>query len=173
MRPVKEECPEYYWYYIGLISQNDVVSALNETKNSTLDFIKSISADLENFAYADKKWTVKEVLIHCIDTERIFSARALSFARGDKQVPNSYDENLYAANCEAASRTMKDIIDEFEAVRQSNIYLFRSFDPAILKRSGLSPSGPATVNSIGFTICGHTQHHLNIIKERYLQTVKK
>ncbi len=173
MRPVKEECPDYYWYYIGLTSQNDVVNALTETKKSTLDFIKSISPDLENFAYAEKKWTIKEVLIHCIDTERIFSARALTFARGDKQVPNSYDENLYGANCNAASRTFTDIIEEFEAVRQSNICLFRSFNHEILKKSGQSPSGPASVNSVGFTICGHTQHHFNIIKERYLQTVKK
>ncbi len=173
MRPVKEECPDYYWCYIGLIKQADVVSALTETKKSTLDFIKSISSDLENFAYAEGKWTVKEVLIHCIDTERIFSARALGFARGDKQVPNSYDENLYGANCEAASRTMNDIIEEFDAVRHSNICLFRSFNAQNLKKSGQTPSGPATVNSIGFTICGHTQHHLNIIAERYLQTVKK
>lgn len=173
MRPVKEECPDYYWYYIGLIQQNDIVSALTETKKSQLDFIKSISSELENFAYAEGKWTIKEVLIHCIDTERIFSARALSFARGDKQVPNSYDENIYAANCNAAPRTLKDIIEEFEAVRQSNIYLFRSFDTKNLEKSGQTPSGQATVNSIGFTICGHTRHHLNIIKERYLQTVKK
>lgn len=173
MRPVKEECPEYYWYYIGLIKQNDVVGALTETKKSAVDFIKSISVNLENFAYADKKWTIKEVLIHCIDTERIFSTRALTFARGDKQVPNSYDENLYGANCNAASRTLNDIIEEFEVVRQSNIFLFRSFNAETLKSAGLSPSGPATVNSIGFTICGHTEHHLNIIKERYLQTLKK
>ncbi|MBL7921296.1 MAG: DinB family protein [Bacteroidia bacterium] len=173
MRPIKEECPGYYWYYIGLIEQNDVVNALTETKKSSIEFIKSISSGLENFAYAEGKWTIKEVLIHCIDTERIFSARALNFARGDKQVPNSYDENLYAANCEAASRTMKDIIEEFEAVRYSNICLFRSFDTQNLKKSGQTPSGTATVNSIGFTICGHTQHHLNIIAERYLQTVKK
>lgn len=173
MRPVKEECPDYYWYYIELIKQNDVVSALTETKKSALDFIKVIPTHLENFAYAEGKWTVKEVLIHCIDTERIFATRALTFARGDKQVPNSYDENLYGANCNAGTRTLTDIIEEFEAVRHSNICLFRSINTENLKKSGLSPSGPATVNSVGFTICGHTQHHLNIIKERYLQTVKK
>ena len=173
MRPKKEDCPEYYIYYIGLIKQQDVVTALTETKKEQLNFIKSIPADLENFAYADGKWTIKEVLIHCIDTERIFSTRALTFARGDKQVPHSYDENLYGANSHAASRTLKDILEEFEVVRAGVICLYRSFSAEILDLAGQTPSGPATVNSIGFTICGHTAHHLNIIKERYLPATKK
>ena len=173
MRPKKEDSPEYYIYYIGLINQQDDVSALSETKKEQLEFIKNISADLENYAYADKKWTIKEVLIHCIDTERIFSTRALGFARGDKQVPHSYDENIYAANSNAASRSLKDILEEFEAVRTGIICLYRSFSPETLNLAGQTPSGPATINSIGFTICGHTQHHLNIIKERYLQAAKK
>ncbi|MBA2612879.1 MAG: DinB family protein [Bacteroidetes bacterium] len=173
MRPKKEDCPEYYNYYIGLIKQQDVVSALTETKKETLDFIKSIPSALENYAYADKKWTVKEVLIHCIDTERIFSTRALSFARGDKQIPHSYDENIYGTNSHAASRTLKDILEEFEAVRIGVICLYRSFSTEVLNISGQTPSGPAAVNAIGFTICGHTVHHLGIIKERYLQTIKK
>ncbi|MEO6305860.1 MAG: DinB family protein [Bacteroidia bacterium] len=173
MRPTKEECPEYYTYYIGLTTQNDILSALTEFKRSDLEFMKAIPAGIENFAYADGKWTVKEVLIHTIDTERIFSARSLSFARGDKQVPHSYDENLYGANSHAGSRTLKDIIEEYEAVRNASICLYRSFSDTILQKTGQSPSGPTTVNAVGFTICGHTKHHLNIIQERYLQAPKK
>ncbi len=173
MRPKKEECPEYYIYYIGLVKQNDVLNALAETKKNNIDFIKSIPSDLEDHAYAPGKWTIKEVLIHCIDTERIFSTRALGFARGDKQTPHSYDENLYGANSNAASRTLKDILEEFEAVRHASVCLFGSFSEDSLAKTGNTPSGKATVNSIGFTICGHTEHHINIIKERYLQTTKK
>jgi hypothetical protein len=169
MRPKKEEHPEYYNYYIDLIKQEDVLNALLDTKKTNSDFIKSIPIELANSAYADSKWTVKQVLSHCVDTERIFSTRALSFARGDSQKPLPFDENLYAANCRPDLRSIKDIEEEFEAVRTSTIHLFKSFSFETLMAKGETPSGFATVNSVGFVICGHTQHHLNIIKERYLK----
>ena len=113
--------------------------------------------------------TTKQVLIHCIDTERIMATRALRFSRGDSQKSTSFDENLYAANSHADLRSLKDIEEEFDAVRNATIALFRSFSFETLMAVGTSPSGIVTVNSIGYMICGHTQHHLNIIKERYLK----
>lgn len=169
MRPKKEEHPEYYNYYVDLVKQEDVVNALTETKKTSLDFIKNIPIELANYAYADGKWTTKQVLIHCIDTERIMATRALRFARGDSQKSTSFDENLYAANSHADLRSLKDIEEEFEAVRNATIALFRSFSFETIMAVGTSPSGIVTVNSIGYMICGHTQHHLNIIKERYLK----
>ncbi|MDO8999282.1 MAG: DinB family protein [Bacteroidota bacterium] len=169
MRPKESEHPKYYNYYIDLITQEDVLNALTESKKTTLDFIDTIPIELANYAYADLKWTVKQVLIHCVDTERIFATRALGFARGDSQKPNSYDENSYAVNSHANLRSITDISEEFEAVRNSTILLFKSFSFETLMAKGDTPSGFATVNSVGFTICGHTNHHLNIIKERYLK----
>jgi len=169
MRPKKEEHPEYYNYYVNLVTQEDVVNALTETKKTCLDFIKNIPIELANYAYADRKWTIKQVLIHCVDTERIISTRALKFARGETQKPLSFDENLYAANSDADLRSIKDIEEEFEAVRNATIALFKSFSFETLMAVGNTPSGIATVNSMGYMICGHTVHHLNIIKDRYLK----
>ena len=169
MRPTEEQHPKYYNYYIQLISQENVLSALVENKKTSLDFIKSIPTKLEDYAYENGKWTIKQLLLHCIDTERIISTRALTFARGELQKPLSFDENLYANNSHANLRSINDIADEFEAVRNASTVLFKSFSNEILCSLGNTPSGLATINSIGFFICGHTQHHLNIIKERYLK----
>ena len=97
------------------------------------------------------------------------ATRALRFARGNSQKSTSFDENLYAANSHADLRSIKDIEDEFDAVRNATLALFQSFSFETLMAVGTSPSGIVTVNSIGYMICGHTQHHLNIIKERYLK----
>jgi hypothetical protein len=169
MRPLKEDCPEYYNYYIGLIKESTVVDALKSTKESTIALIKSINEDLADFAYAGGKWTIKQLLVHCIDTERIFSTRALCFARGETQKAISFDENSYAENSNINNRTLNDILEEFEAVRISSICLFKSLSQTTLNLKGFTPIGPATVNAIGFAICGHTEHHLNILRERYLK----
>lgn len=169
MRPLNEDCPEYYNYYIGLIKESTVVDALKTTQESTIALIKSINEDLANFVYAEGKWTIKQLLVHCIDTERIFSTRALCFARGETQKAISFDENSYAENSDTFNRSMDDILKEFEAVRISSICLFKSFSQTTLNLKGFTPIGPATVNAIGFAICGHTEHHLNILRERYLK----
>ena len=113
MRPKKEEYPEYYNYYINLISQEDVLNALIDTKKTTIDFISQVPIELANFAYANGKWTTKQVLMHCIDTERIISTRALRYSRGDSQKSTSFDENLYAANSHSDLRSLKDVEEEF------------------------------------------------------------
>jgi len=169
MRPQRSEYPDYFHNYIPLAGQDTVIDALADTKADTLDFIKGLDPALGDFAYAPGKWTVKEVLIHCIDTERIFSARALGIARGEKQKALPYDENLYAANCDAAGREFGDIAEEFELVRNSTLFLFHSFSEKALAMTGEFPAGFTTVNAVGFTICGHTLHHLAVIKERYLK----
>jgi hypothetical protein len=111
---------------------------------------------------------VKEVIIHCIDTERIFSARALGFARGETQQALSYDENVYAANSETQLRSLESIREEYEAVSHATYTLFNSFSNKVLSVKGHTPSGFCTVNGIGYTICGHTLHHVSVIKEKYL-----
>jgi len=168
MRPHKGTYPAYYDNYIPLVKQEEIVLALTQNWKELKEFISTIPEEKENFAYAEGKWTIKQVLVHLIDTERIFSYRALRFARKDEQQPLPFEENDYAANAEVSNRTLEDILEEFENVRKASISLFKSFSQATLLLSGRTAMGPATVVSIGFTICGHATHHANVIKERYL-----
>jgi DinB family protein len=169
MRPQRSDYPDYFDNYVPLVKQDTIIDALADTKYDALEFIKSLDPALEDFAYADGKWTIKEVLIHCIDTERIFSTRALGIARGETQKALSYDENVYAANSHANERTFDDIAEEFELTRNSTLFLFHSFSEQVLALKGEFPAGATTVNAVGFTICGHTAHHLQVIRERYLK----
>lgn len=168
MRPQAHEHPAYYGRYIALVKENDILSALAETKKTFLSFLKSIEPKFENHAYAEGKWTVKEVILHCIDTERLFSARALGYARGEKQKSLSYDENEYAKNYDVHQRPLINMIEEYETVANATGSLFHSFSEKALSTVGETPAGPSTVNSVGFSICGHNLHHMSIIKERYL-----
>src|SRR5690606_18442301 len=120
------------------------------------------------YSYAHGKWTLKEVLIHCIDTERIMSYRALRFARNDQTELPGFEQNDYVPQSEANSRKMADLIEEYKILRQSTILLFKSFSDDVLKRAGVANGNPISVRALGFVISGHELHHLNVCKERYL-----
>lgn len=169
MKPIASDHPEYYGVYISKVKHEDLMEAIKSTAAQALDLISSLDENLGDYAYAEGKWTLKEVLIHCIDTERIFSTRALAFARGEKQKALSFDENIYAPNSQAHLRTLGNISKELKSVSEATGHLFGSFSPEVLQIKGETPTGPATVNAIGFAICGHTLHHIGIIKERYLK----
>lgn len=168
MRPKEQDHIPYFTQYINLVPEGDVISALKANHQSTLDFIEGIPRLKANHFYAEGKWTVKQVINHVIDTERIFSYRALRFARGDAQLVPSFDENLYAANANLTETNMQLLMDEFDSVRLSTILLYKQLSEKELLLKGHMASGVVNVLSLGYTICGHTQHHVNIIKERYL-----
>jgi len=167
MRPQPGSYPDYYGNYIPLVKQNTVTEALVENEKETVTFFNSISADMEDFAYAPGKWTIKEVLNHLIDTERVFSYRALRFARKDEKQPLSFEQDDYVANAELGNKKLNKLVDEFITVRKATLSLFDSFSAEALERTGQTAAGKASVNAIGFTICGHNTHHMNVIKERY------
>ena len=160
---------DYLKKYISLVKEKNVLNALAESHLETLKLIESIPPNHENYSYSEGKWTIKEVLIHCMDTERIFCTRALSFARGETQPSQSFDENKYATNSEANLRLLSDIKEEWNNLRGSTISLFRNFSSNKLFSKGIMPAGELTVNEIGIAISGHSLHHLFIIKERYLK----
>jgi uncharacterized damage-inducible protein DinB len=168
MRPEKGTYPVYYENYIPLVREDSILEALNVNEKEIISFFNSISANKENYAYENGKWTIKEVLNHIIDTERIFSYRALRFARKDSQLLHSFDQDPYVANAELTNRSLKDLIEEFETVRKATFSLYKSFSNEALLRIGNTAEGKASVNAIGFTICGHAIHHINVISERYL-----
>lgn len=172
MRPNKEDHIPYFENYISMVPENDVVSALVQNKKEINAILSQIPGSKGDHAYAEGKWTVKQLLNHIIDTERIFCYRALRFARGDAQQLKSYDENLYAANASLLNTTIELQIQEFNAVRDASILFYKQLTEKQLKLKGKLESGETTVLSLGYVICGHATHHIQVLKERYLKALE-
>ncbi len=164
----KKEYPAPYEKYINLIKADDVITALKENHQLILDFIEDIPREKMTYFYEENKWTVKQVLNHIIDTERILAYRALRFARGDGQMPNSFDENLFVKNANLKNTNAQILMDEFDAVRLSNILFYKQLSSIELQKMGETKKDKISVNAMGYFICGHALHHINVIKERYL-----
>jgi uncharacterized damage-inducible protein DinB len=168
MRPQANTYGDYYRNYISLVEENDLFSALENAVDRSLTFWSDLTEEQGNYRYAEGKWSIKELLQHIIDTERIFSYRALAFARGEQTPLPGYDENQYADNCMAGSRSLKEMVHELAMVRKSTIALFKSFDESILENIGKASGSNLSVRAAGFIIVGHEIHHMNVVKERYL-----
>lgn len=163
------EYAPFYKLYIEEIGQElTILSGLELIGNEFVDLIDSLSDEKLNFAYAKNKWTIKEVIVHLIDAERIFSYRALRFARNDKTDLSGFEENDYVPFSEANKRSKGDLIAEFKAVRISTISLFQSFSDEMLLRIGTIGGNAMSVRALGFIILGHQKHHINVLQERYL-----
>lgn len=156
--------------YVGEAGDEDLYTTLHAQADKAKQLFNSISEEKSLYKYAEGKWTIKELLQHLIDAERVFAYRALAFARKDENILPSFDENEYADNSNANNRDWQDLIDEFNAVRQSTEYLFNSFSGEALQHLGKASSYTIDVSSIGFVIAGHVNHHLKIIEERYLNS---
>lgn len=167
-KPNLKDVPEHLREEIELVPEEDLRAAFSNYKK-TIDFFKSIPDEKWNYRYSDGKWTVKAVVQHVIDGERIFCNRALVIARQDKTTPlPSFDEKLYGATANADRRTKTDLLNELESVQQSSRNLFASFSDEQLNAEGTISSYTATVNTLGFVIIGHCMHHMKILRERYL-----
>lgn len=159
--------PEFFDRYINLVEDIDIHEALKKYSfNLTGEDVELLKL-LGDKKYTPDKWTVKDILQHMIDTERIQAYRALRFARNDKNVLPGFDEQLYGAEANAGRRSVVDLLDELIYVRQSNILLFKSFDDTMLLRSGVCFKVPISVLALGFVIAGHGIHHMKVIKEKY------
>jgi hypothetical protein len=169
MFPKENTYPPYYTHYFNLIEEKNVIEALENDLNQSNQFINFIPKDKINFAYDKGKWTVKQVLQHIIDCERILAYRALHIARKDKQIIQPFNENDYVANTELNHLSIQDILIDFDACRKNTISLFKTFTNLNLIEIGKVGFYEVTPLSIGYFINGHTKHHLNIIRNRYLQ----
>jgi uncharacterized damage-inducible protein DinB len=167
-RPLASEYGEYYHGYISKVKEDDLLKAFRNQTAVSLQFWQEVPENKQNHAYATGKWTVKQVLQHLIDTERIFAYRALRFARKDDTPLPSFDENGYADEARVNHRSWAEMVDEFKTVRQASEQLFRSFDGEEMERSGIASKSPMSVRSLGYVIVGHAIHHQGIVKERYL-----
>lgn len=167
-RPDLSRVPEWYHRYIALVKGDDLMTVLKKQSITFSEFMQQLPAEKRDYRYGPDKWTIKEVLQHILDAERVFAYRALCIARGEKQPLPGFDENSYAARSKAGTRKWEDMLEEFRATRRSNEILFASFDETQLETTGTASGWPVYVMGIGFIIAGHLEHHLNIIKERYL-----
>jgi uncharacterized damage-inducible protein DinB len=167
-KPIEGTFPPYFATYINKVTDDDVTEAFRNQKGVVDTFFDNIDEEKANASYAAGKWTLKELLQHLIDTERIFAYRSLCIARKEMNSLPGFDENEYAANSQANSRSWKSLVEEFKLVRRSTEMLFDSFNEEMINQPGFSNNNRVTVNALGFITVGHLVHHIGVIKERYL-----
>ena len=160
--------PPYFERYISLVNSENLISIFPRQAEQAADFFSSIPFEKWPYRYEENKWTIREVLQHITDTERVFTFRALVFARKDPNTFPSFTENDYAKNSRANEQDPKDLIEEFLAVRNSTVLLFKSFSEEQLNAIGKASNYEMSVKAIGYMIAGHFQHHVNILNEKYL-----
>jgi uncharacterized damage-inducible protein DinB len=168
MRPSPGDYSSYYENYLKLIKGDDILRILNEQNKSTQDILNSFSEHRGNYRYTDGKWTVKEVVGHLLDTERIFAYRALCIARGEKKSLPGFNQDDYVSEGNFNRRELFEITYEYRLLRESNLLLFRSFTPEMLKLKGFANESSVSVLAILFIIAGHEKHHMNVLKEKYM-----
>jgi uncharacterized damage-inducible protein DinB len=155
-------------YYLDLVPSGNFLDLLEQSRQETMEFFSSIPDEKHEFSYAPGKWTIKDVLQHMIDVERIFAYRALRFARGETQPLCGFDVDDYGAAQRASRRPLKEILEEYSLTRQSTIQLFRSFDEVMLLARGLASGMEVSVRVLGHKLIGHDRHHCGVIRDRYL-----
>jgi len=166
-RPRSNEYPPYYNRYIDLIENEDILAVLENQRQEMSDLLNSFGEEAAAFRYAPDKWSVKEVVGHVIDVERIFAYRALRFARSDKTPLPEFDQDEYIKHANFDARTLIDIADEYRAVREATLSMFYSFKDAYLNYEGTASGFRFTVRAIPYIIAGHEVHHQQVIREKY------
>ena len=166
-RPLPADYPPFYETYISLVPETDVMQALSNSLQQMKQDLSYIGSDKSDYAYAPGKWTVKQVLQHAIDTERIFAYRALCIARGEEQSLPGFDENSYAEAADVSRKHIKDLKEELLTARLSTTQLFQGFPNEVIAKSGTANQKPISVLAIGYAIVGHWRHHASILQSRY------
>lgn len=167
-KPQPGEFDPYYTLYLDAVREGDLLRLLEGQGAEMLDLLRAFGEARGTFRYAPGKWSVKEVLGHITDTERIFAYRALRFARADATPLPGFEQNGYVAAAGFDRRTMADLAEEFADVRKATIKLFAGMDANALTRAGIASGSPLTVRAAAWIIAGHEQHHARILRERYL-----
>jgi uncharacterized damage-inducible protein DinB len=162
------EYPEYFEKYITQVVTENLIEELEISVHRFIKFVQNIPMDKFDYRYAERKWTIKEIIQHITDTERIFAYRALRFSRNDKTALPGFEENDYVDNTNANKRSLQDLLTEMAVVRQATLSLFKSFSEEQLIRIGTASNKQISTRAIGFIIIGHQNHHQKIFEERYL-----
>jgi len=162
-----DEYEPYYREYTEHVNSGTLIDIMSADRTELNALFKKLTDRKASFRYAPGKWSIKEILVHCMDTEVIFNARALMFARGDKQAIPGYDHEAYVMNSRADEKTLKEIKESWNLLRKSTLNMFGSFNEAELRQVGNANSYKMSVRSLIYIIPGHVLHHLGVIREKY------
>jgi len=169
-RPSSDEYGAGYEKYLSLVADGDFLSLLKQNSIEAVNYFEAMGEEKLQYRYAEGKWTIKEVFMHIIDTERVFSYRGLLAARGDTCPQLRMDEELYASNVDVSQRPLQSLIAEFKAVRASSEHLYEHVTDSQSTQQCNIVSHPMTARAIGYFLIGHVKHHLNVINQRYLNS---
>lgn len=167
-RPEAHESSVYYHHYISLAKGTNAIQVLKDYQVEAAQLFTDLAPEKWDYRYAEGKWTIKELLLHIIDTERIFAYRALRISRNDSTALAGFEQDDYVPASDAANRSPESLIAEYQAVRQASIHLFQNLTDEMLSRMGMASNNPVSVLALAYMMAGHEIHHLNILKERYL-----
>ena len=168
-KPDRNEAADYYFIYIEQVEAGDIVEILRRQSGEALGVLESISEEQSRHRYAAGKWSIREVLGHLTDTERLFVVRAMWFARGfDTPLP-SFDQHVAVKSAESDERSWRSLVDEFRALRASTVAFFESLPADAWMRRGIASDNPFSVRALAYIASGHVTHHLKILQTRYLQ----
>ena len=165
------EFQKYIQRYLDLIPSENWLEELKKVEEKTLGLYSHLTEEQSKYAYAEGKWTLKEVLLHLSDTERVFQYRILAIARGEEKNLPGFDEELYAQNSFANERSLASLLEEYQLVRKSSQILLETLNPSVLNNIGTANGNQISAETIGKLVVGHNIHHLNVIEERYLPKV--
>ncbi len=171
MQPDLQNLPSFYKGYVEHVKDHDMLDALRLSSNKVLALIENVPEEKGHYRYQPEKWSIKEVLCHLMDVERIMCYRALRFARNDKTPLAGFEENDYAPEANADARSVARLIKEMKQLRVSTVDLFSSFSTNMLQRSGTANNVVLSVLNLGYIIAGHESHHHQVLVERYLKNL--
>ncbi|MFK7951270.1 MAG: DinB family protein [Ekhidna sp.] len=163
------KAPEFYQGYLRKAAHNELVPLLLQSGDSLMELLKSINDEKAIYRYEEGKWSIKDLVQHIIDAERVFVYRAMRFARNDKTDLPGFEQDDYVASANADNRTVHQLLTEFVNLRASTIDFFSSLSQEVRERTGPSNNAEMSIEMIGYIISGHLLHHLSIIEERYLK----
>lgn len=166
--PDKAEYNPYYHTYISLVVSQDVIPFLEKQREEFVGILEVLSIDQQNYSYEEGKWTIKELLRHIIDAERIFAYRAMSIARNDKSAFPGMDQNEYMSACDDRNNSFEALIKEFDLLRQGNIQMFTNLPVDSFEIMGVASDSEISVRALLYIIVGHLEHHKTIMNDRYL-----
>ena len=167
-KPDATEFDAYYNKYVSLVTEPDLIRVLEEQPNELSALLGKLEEDKGKFAYAEGKWTIKEVISHLIDGERIFAYRVLRISRGDETPIEGFEQDGYIENSHANERTFDDLLEELSLLRKANLRLLKNFRDNDWTRIGTASGKPISARALGFIMAGHIRHHIGILKARYL-----
>ena len=166
-RPTETEYAPSFESYVSHVTEDDILPAMRSQIDALDVLLDRVTPERETYAYGEGKWTIRQIVGHLIDGERVFGYRALCIARGETQNLPGFDENAYMPNAPYEHIELEDLLSEFRLVRLSNIAMFRTLDETAWTRMGMANDAPVSVRALAYVMVGHTRHHMGVLRERY------